>query len=86
MQTTEQTSNEVMDQQIRRGKVAHFDRAKGYGFITPSVGGPDVFVHFSAIDSPEKFRYLEEAQLVEYVLCAGRPGKGPMAGHVRVCQ
>ncbi len=46
------------------GKVKWFDESKGYGFIEQN-GGPDVFVHFSAINMPG-FKSLREGQIVEF--------------------
>ncbi len=53
---------------------------KGYGFITVE-GGPDVFVHFSAITGGG-YRSLEEGQKVEFDITQGQ--KGPQAENVRV--
>ena len=53
---------------------------KGYGFIAVE-GGPDVFVHFSAIMSGG-YRSLEERQKVELDITQGQ--KGPQAENVRV--
>ena len=47
------------------GTVKWFNESKGYGFITPDDGSPDVFVHFSAI-SGEGFRTLVEGQKVTF--------------------
>ncbi len=47
-----------------RGTVKWFNDSKGYGFIAQE-GGPDVFVHFSAIQG-EGFRTLNEGELVEF--------------------
>ena len=60
------------------GKVKWFNDAKGYGFIEQQ-GGPDVFVHFSAILS-EGFKSLKEGQEVEFEVSQGP--KGPQAGKV----
>ena len=54
------------------GTVKWFNAAKGYGFIERQ-GGPDVFVHFSAIKS-EGFKTLDEGQRVEFVIEQGPKG------------
>ena len=54
------------------GKVKWFNAAKGYGFIERS-GGPDVFVHFSAIQS-DGYRTLQEGQAVEFSIENGPKG------------
>ena len=61
------------------GVVKWFNPEKGFGFITPEEG-PDVFVHFSAIQG-EGYRNLEENQKVEFDVSAGP--KGPQASNVR---
>jgi len=61
------------------GTVKWFSSEKGYGFITRS-DGPDVFVHFSAIQG-EGFRNLEENMEVEFDVVDGP--KGPQAANVR---
>ena len=62
------------------GTVKWFSGEKGYGFITQDDGGPDVFVHFSAI-SGTGYRNLEENQKVEFEVTQGQ--KGPNATNVR---
>ena len=61
------------------GTVKWFNPDKGYGFITQE-NGPDVFVHFSAIQG-EGYRNLEENQQVEFEVTQGE--KGPQATNVR---
>ncbi|MGY4706659.1 cold-shock protein [Candidatus Bipolaricaulota sp. J31] len=60
------------------GKVKWFNDAKGYGFIEQE-NGPDVFVHFSAINT-SGFRSLREGQMVEFEVVEGP--KGPQAQSV----
>jgi len=57
------------------GTVKWFNRAKGYGFIERE-NGPDVFVHYSAIQG-EGFRNLDEGERVEFTV-EDNP-KGPQA-------
>jgi CspA family cold shock protein len=60
------------------GTVKWFNGTKGYGFIARD-GGPDVFVHFSAIQA-EGFKNLNEGQKVEFTVEQG--AKGPQAANV----
>ncbi len=62
------------------GIVKWFNGDKGYGFITPDDGTPDVFAHFSAIQS-SGYRSLEENQKVEFDVTEGQ--KGPQAENIR---
>ena len=64
------------------GTVKWFNGSKGYGFIERE-GGPDVFVHFSAIQG-DGYRNLEEGQRVEFTIEQG--AKGPQASNVTVAQ
>ncbi|HEU5393608.1 MAG TPA: cold-shock protein [Candidatus Methylomirabilis sp.] len=55
------------------GTVKWFNDAKGYGFISRS-DGPDVFVHYSAIQG-DGFKTLSEGQQVEFDVVDGPKGK-----------
>ncbi len=62
------------------GTVKWFNDSKGFGFITPSDGGKDVFVHQSDIEA-EGRRTLNDGDRVQYEL-ADSP-KGPKAANVK---
>ncbi len=66
--------------QMVTGKVKWFNDAKGYGFIQQDNGGPDVFVHFSAIKA-DGFKTLREGQAVEFEITSD--AKGPRAANVQ---
>ena len=64
---------------MAQGTVKWFNAEKGFGFITPDDGGPDVFVHYSEIQS-SGYRSLDENQKVSYTVTQGN--KGPQATQV----
>jgi cold shock protein len=53
------------------GTVKWFNATKGYGFIQPSTGGRDVFVHISAVERAGRST-LNEGQTVEYEVVSNR--------------
>ena len=61
-----------------QGTVKWFNDAKGYGFLSHE-GGPDVFVHFSTIQT-DGFKSLAEGDKVEFEIVQG--AKGPQAAEV----
>jgi len=65
---------------VEQGTVKWFNDAKGFGFISRD-NGPDVFVHFSAIQS-NGFRSLQEGQAVQFDVAKGP--KGLQAENVQV--
>ncbi len=65
---------------MAQGTVKWFNAEKGFGFIAQDGGGPDVFVHYSAIAS-SGFRSLDEDQRVEFETAQGQ--KGLQAENVR---
>jgi cold shock protein len=65
---------------VATGTVKWFNAEKGFGFISVEGGGPDVFVHYSAIQA-NGFRELQENQRVEFEIVAGN--RGPQAEAVR---
>src|SRR3984893_7922357 len=56
---------------MAKGTVKWFNPTKGYGFIQPSAGGKDVFVHISAVEKAG-LSTLNEGQTVEYEEVANR--------------
>ncbi len=67
---------------MNKGTVKWFNSTKGYGFITNSENGQEVFVHFSGIVA-DGFKTLEEGQHVTFDMEEGK--KGPQAVNVVVC-
>ncbi len=53
------------------GTTKFFNETKGFGFITPTNGGEDLFAHFKEIQT-SGFKTLKEGQQVEFV-----PARGP---------
>ena len=67
---------------MNKGTVKWFNSTKGYGFITNSENGQEVFVHFSGIVA-DGFKTLEEGQHVTFDMEEGK--KGPQAVNVVIC-
>jgi len=65
---------------MAQGTVKWFNAEKGFGFIAQDGGGPDVFVHYSAIET-SGYRSLDEGQRVEFEVTQGP--KGPQAEKVQ---
>ncbi len=63
------------------GTVKWFNAEKGFGFIAPEDGSPDVFAHFSAINSTG-YRSLNEGDHVEFETVQGP--KGMQAANITV--
>ena len=62
------------------GIVKWFNAEKGFGFITPDEGGPDIFVHQSALHAGG-LRTLEEKARVKFDIAQGP--KGPLATNIQ---
>ena len=67
--------------ETQTGTVKWFDNKKGYGFITPSEGGKDLFVHMSGI-MMEGYKTLSDNQKVSYQVESS--DRGPVATNVMV--
>ena len=65
------------------GKVKWFNATKGFGFILPDEGGPDIFVHVSAVERAG-LNSLDEGQTVAYDLEQDRRTGKTSAGNLRV--
>ena len=66
---------------MNKGTVKWFNATKGYGFITNSENGEDVFVHFSGIVA-DGYKTLEEGQSVTFDITEGN--RRPQATNVVV--
>jgi len=65
------------------GAVKWFNGTKGYGFIAPEGGGPDVFVHISAVER-SGLTSLNENQKISYEVVADRRSGKASAENLRV--
>ncbi len=65
---------------MAKGRVKWFNEKKGFGFLEQEGGGPDVFVHFSALQG-EGFKTLTEGQPVEFDVV--QDAKGAKAQNVK---
>ena len=63
-----------------QGQISDWQKAKGFGFITPDKGGKDIFVHANNVQGD--VHSLREGQKVQYVEGSGR--KGPEATQVSI--
>ncbi len=73
-QRTPGTYRETPEASIRIGVVKWFNTTKGFGFIVPTDGSADVFVHVSAVQR-SGLNSLAEGQKVQFELVRGRNGK-----------
>lgn len=64
------------------GTVKWFNETKGYGFIQPDNGGPDVFVHISAVEQAG-MRSLVEGQKISFEVVADRRTGKSTAGMLK---
>ncbi|KKL74036.1 hypothetical protein LCGC14_2068920 [marine sediment metagenome] len=70
---------------MSKGTVKWFNTKKGFGFITPDDGSPDVFVHYTSIKGEgDEFKIIYEGDIVEFEVTQGK--KGPQASDVVVTQ
>ena len=65
------------------GTVKFFNKAKGYGFITPEDGGKDVFVHASALER-SGLPLLDEGDTVTFVIEDDPRGRGKQAASIEL--
>ena len=62
---------QTLETKMATGKVKWFNPTKGYGFIQPTGGGQDVFVHISAVERAG-LTTLNENQTVEFEVVSNR--------------
>jgi CspA family cold shock protein len=67
---------------MHTGTVKWFNSQKGFGFIQPDAGGPDVFVHISAVERAG-LPTLSDGQRISYDIVADRRTGKSAADHLR---
>jgi cold shock protein len=67
---------------MQTGTVKWFNAQKGYGFIQPDKGGPDVFVHISAVERAG-MNSLDEGQKVNFEVVADKRTGKSSAGNLK---
>ena len=80
---TKTNKEEIKMTETMTGTVKWFDSKKGYGFITPSNGDKDLFVHHTSVQM-DGFKTLKEDQQVSYEV--GDSDRGPVATNVTIQQ
>ena len=68
---------------MAQGIIKWFDNKKGFGFIAPDQGGPDAFVHISAVERAG-LRDLREGQKVDFELVSDRKSGKMSADNLKV--
>jgi cold shock protein len=68
---------------MQTGTVKWFNSQKGFGFIQPDAGGPDVFVHISAVERAG-LRGLNDGQKISYEIVADRRSGKSSADNLKV--
>ncbi len=68
---------------MNTGTVKWFNSQKGYGFIQPSDGGRDVFVHISAVERAG-LNGLADGQEISYELVTDRKTGRTSAGNLKI--
>ena len=68
------TRFKILEIRMSLGTVKWFNPSKGYGFIEPTDGGKDVFIHISALEKAG-IASLNEGQKVQFEVVAGQNGK-----------
>lgn len=70
---------------LKKGTVKFFNTEKGFGFIKPTDGGADVFVHYTGMANGQKSEHLAEGVNVEFTIGEGKNrDKGPCAVDVSI--
>jgi CspA family cold shock protein len=75
IQAPQKPASPIAKTVVLTGTVKFFDDGKGFGFISPDDGGPDIYVHYSQINIGGGFKTLSEAQRVQFELGTDPKGR-----------